>query len=252
MRKIEFISESLPVSMGGDWFDIVNEDHFWILWRLNALKRNWQFLPKTGNALEVGCGNGLVMDQMDQLGYMTDGCDLNKLALDAIGDGKGRVMLYNIYDRNKELLGKYSMVLLMDVIEHIEDDVDFLKTSCEYLKPGGIVIVNVPAYNFLFSKYDEEVGHMRRYTKKELADAFDKAGIEPLSINYWGALLLPIALIRLIIIKYTAREEIIKRGMKPPGKLSHLFLKALMKIESILPFAPPIGTSIIAIGKVKS
>ncbi|MES2591418.1 MAG: methyltransferase domain-containing protein [Bacteroidota bacterium] len=252
MRKVELISESASVSMGEAWFDIVNSDHFWIQWRLNALKKILRFFPKKGMALEVGCGNGLVMEQIEQLGYITDGCDLNRVALETISeDVKGKVMLYNIYDRSKDLLGKYSMVFLMDVIEHIEDDVDFLKTSAEYLQSDGIVIVNVPAYNSLFSKYDKEVGHVRRYTKRQLAETLNKAGIEPLVVSYWGAFLFPIAVVRKMTIGFTPSSGIIKRGMTPPGKLAHLFLKALMKMESILPFAVPFGTSVIAIGKMK-
>ena len=57
------------------------------------------------------------------------------------------------------MLRAYDLLLLMDVIEHVEDDLEFIRVSLEHLKPGGIIAINVPAHMKLYSRYDEVAGH---------------------------------------------------------------------------------------------
>jgi SAM-dependent methyltransferase len=253
MSHLEYLSPSIPVSMTDDWFEIADENHFWMQWRFNILLKYKKYLPIDGERiLEIGCGNGIVMHQFEnQLNYTVDGCDLNLKALNLARKGKGRLMLYNIYDKNPDLLKKYSAVLLMDVIEHIDDDVDFLKTATRYLKPGGIVVINVPALMSLFSNYDREAGHVRRYDKKMLSEVFEKAGISTLKMVYWGGSLLPVAMLRKLVLSFTPKDKIISRGFKPPGNLVNKSFKLLMNLETGLPFNPVLGTSLLAIGKIK-
>jgi SAM-dependent methyltransferase len=254
MNHVEKLSPSEPVSMTDDWFEIATKDHFWMQWRFNILKKYKALLPPvTTRILEIGCGNGIVMQQLEQeLGYTVDGCDLNVKALNMTKKGKGRIMTYNIYDKKPELLKKYGAVFLMDVIEHIEDDANFLSTASEYLTPGGIVVINVPALMILFSNYDKEAGHLRRYNKKMVLDVFQKAGIDPLKIIYWGGPLLPVAAARKVVLHFTKKNKIIERGFQPPGKLTDKCFKLLMKIETSLPLSPLYGTSILAIGRIKA
>jgi 2-polyprenyl-3-methyl-5-hydroxy-6-metoxy-1,4-benzoquinol methylase len=63
---------------------------------------------------------------------------------------------------------KFDAIIYIDVIEHIEKDAEELQRASELLKPGGHLIVLVPAHNFLFSEFDRSIGHFRRYNKKML------------------------------------------------------------------------------------
>lgn len=63
---------------------------------------------------------------------------------------------------------KFDSIIYIDVIEHIEDDAAELKKASTFLKPGGHLIVLVPAHNYLFSNFDKSIGHFRRYNKKML------------------------------------------------------------------------------------
>jgi len=239
--------------MADEWYEYATLNHFWMQWRFSKIIRSLAMkqVPE-GRWLDIGCGHGEVIKQLEENGkYIVDGCDLNLMALEKIGESKGDIYVYNIFDKYPAFQNKYAVVLLLDVIEHIDDEATFLKTSLYNLMPGGIVIINVPALTVLFSKYDLQAGHKRRYTKKMLSSLFQKHGIEELDVSYWGALLLPVAFIRKFFLLFVARENIIKSGFNPPNRFINSFFKLLMKVELALFTNPIVGTSIIAIGRKK-
>jgi 2-polyprenyl-3-methyl-5-hydroxy-6-metoxy-1,4-benzoquinol methylase len=248
-QGIEYLSSVEELSMHDSWFDIASVDHFWLQWRLEIIKEFDKYLPsKSGKILEIGCGNGIVLNQFEQLGYRIDGCDLNEHALKMVNDFQGRLMVYNIYDRKPELIETYDCVLLLDVIEHIEDHQSFLKIALEYVKPGGTIIVNVPAGSYLYGPYDKEVGHIRRYSDKELINLFDKVGLIENASKYWAMSLVPFAIARKIM-HFFKSTNIIESGMKPPGKLAHAILKGIKNSELKVIKNPIIGASVMAAGR---
>lgn len=236
--------------MHEDWYDFADAEHFWMQWRFEAVKKLQHLIPDTqAKVFEIGCGHGVIRQQMESLGYVVDACDLNLNALQMIPDGKGRVMLYNIYDQQSDLVGKYDMLMLMDVVEHIEADVDFLRTAALHLQPDGIALLSVPASMMLFSKYDVEVGHVRRYTKKSMEQLLRDAGFEPLKVAYWGGSLVPVALLRKVMMHFT-KDKVIEKGLQPQNKLVDMFLRSLKNVETALPFYPFFGASIVAVGRL--
>ena len=79
----------------------------------------------------------------------------------------------------------YDFVVMVDVIEHIEDDAGELARAATRLAPGGKLIVLAPAHQFLFSPFDEAIGHFRRYTRKTLAAAAPEEPHERLPMRFW-------------------------------------------------------------------
>ena len=253
-QKINIIelSKSEGVRMDDEWFDIASLEHFWIQWRFQAFIHNKALSNLSDKRLfEIGCGHGMVMKQFETLhNIVVDGCDLNPNALKLIEKGKGDIYLLNIYDEPPQLLQKYDGILLMDVLEHIENDTEFLQTSCKYLQNEGLVIINVPALNLLFSKYDRKTGHIRRYDKKTLRKLFVDNNIELVSLHYWGFSLIPIVFLRKLVLIFTKDKNIVNTGFKLPGKLTNRFFSLLMKLELLLCKSPIVGSSLIAIGKL--
>jgi 2-polyprenyl-3-methyl-5-hydroxy-6-metoxy-1,4-benzoquinol methylase len=251
MENLEYLSDSEAVSMSDDWFEFAQADHFWMQWRLKAILQQKKYLPANGSLIfEVGCGNGIVMNQLEkELNYTVDGCDLNVKALSMALPSKGRKMVYNIFDLKEDLLGKYDGLLLLDVLEHINDDVSFLETAAKYVKPGGIIIINVPAHQWLYSNYDQVVGHVRRYSTKSLRELIIASKLAPVKVTTWGTTMLPIAMIRKVVLA-GKKDLVIKSGFQAPNKLADNFLHFLKNFETGLPFALPSGTSAIAICKV--
>lgn len=246
---IQFISQPLPVSMADDWFAIAGVNHFWMQWRFKEIKKILSKVdPKKGKILEIGCGSGTVIKQFSQdMGIQVDGCDLNEYALKQVKGVKSNVFCYNIFDHHPDMMNKYSGIFLLDVIEHIDDDVAFLNASVKHIKKGDWVVVNVPAYNHLFSKYDTEAGHQRRYTKSTLKSTFEKAGVEPVKIKYWGGMMYPLAVARKMFLS-TQKEQIIKSGFHPPNEFLHSVLKGTSSFETSFPFNLPFGTSVMGFG----
>lgn len=95
---------------------------------------------------------------------------------------------------------KFDAILFIDVLEHIEDDQTELENAALRLKPGGRIIVLSPAHDWLFSPFDQSIGHFRRYNKKSLK-ALSPAGLHLKSIKYYDCLGLFASLANKLILK---------------------------------------------------
>ena len=78
--------------------------------------------------------------------------------------------------------------ILMDVLEHVEDDVGLLRDVGRILTPAGHVLITVPAHQILWSGHDEFLGHVRRYDRSQLVDAAGRAGFTPIESFYFYAI----------------------------------------------------------------
>ena len=85
------------------------------------------------------------------------------------------------------------LVLMMDVLEHVDDDVGLLRRTTRSLRPQDRVAITVPAFQFLWSGHDVFLEHRRRYTRRQLEAVVREAGLEPLRSGYFFGLLFPVA-----------------------------------------------------------
>lgn len=212
-----------------EYFEILENDHFWYQWRQRALLLRLAEakidLSTKLNVLDLGCGSGLVRQQLEQSTHWTiDGADLDYQALRSNPDLKGKCYLYDIASRDSSLQEKYDVILLFDVLEHIEDTRSFLANVSFHLKPGGHLLINVPAYQTLFSEYDKAVGHVMRYNKNLLKALLTDEGYIIATASYWGACLVPLLVIRkMMLVLSKAKHKVIKRGFDPPIRCSIAF-----------------------------
>ncbi len=250
---IEILSDPAPFAMADDWYQYATADHFWMQWRFYHIRKLVAGLNTGNHIFEIGCGAGVTRNQLETLhGGAVDGCDLNLPALEMASAGQGKLFLYDVHRRREPWEDFFSTIYLLDVLEHIQDTSAFLDAVRFHLAQDGLLILNVPAVQCLYSRYDETAGHVKRYSIPLLTDELSAAGFRVLKCRYWGLTMLPFVLLRKAVLRFTNREKIISSGFQPPSKVADVILRMLMHTENLILPPPPLGTSIIAIAqKVK-
>ncbi|MFH1222261.1 MAG: class I SAM-dependent methyltransferase [Candidatus Micrarchaeota archaeon] len=139
---------------------------------------------------DVGCSRGLLLSILKKSSKLTCcGFDVDAGAVKAAREAGLNVKVAGCLAF--ECKEKQDAILLLDVLEHIENDKKALVHCRKQLKPNALLIVSVPSYQSLFSDFDLKVGHKRRYDKKQLINFFQNNGFRIIYFTYWNMFLLP-------------------------------------------------------------
>ena len=143
-----------------------------------ALSLIRKYIPQKGSFLEIGCASGNFGITLSQMGYKGHLIDFSPQAIN---------YLKNSFEGNTESLtfeqadfeefrtdAKFDLIILFEVLEHIENDTAVLEKICGLLTDNGFLLCSVPARKKLWASSDEFAGHKRRYEKKEIANLLDK------------------------------------------------------------------------------
>jgi SAM-dependent methyltransferase len=152
------------------------EQHFWHLARNRLVEATLrQGADRKGRVLEIGCGPGLVLQYLRGRGFDCWGCELGDPPLpDAI---RPFVLVKRDFrDLDPAFRRDTNSLLLLDVLEHIPDDTEFLRALVAAFPQSRSLILTVPARGELWSNYDDHYGHFRRYDQARLAAVLDEAG----------------------------------------------------------------------------
>jgi SAM-dependent methyltransferase len=173
----------------------VEDHHWWYQGRRRVLERTIQrlALPAGARILDAGCGSGRNMVDLARHGTVT-GIELSppSVALARERD-RGAVIEGSVLDMPFDD-DAFDLTLSLDVIEHLQDDVAALRELRRVTKPGGVLLVTVPAYQWLWSGHDEINHHHRRYNRRTLLAAAESAGWREQRYAHFNSLLLPIAI----------------------------------------------------------
>jgi SAM-dependent methyltransferase len=234
--------------MADRWFEIAAIDHFWIRRRFEVLQRLAGGLVASAREIaEIGCGHGLLQLQIEET-YDQDvtGFDLNEVALKKNVSRRSAINCYDIYQKNLALRGKFDLIFLFDVLEHIADEGAFLGAVLFHLAPGGKLAVNVPAGMWAYSEYDIAVGHVRRYSIGSLRETAKRNNLEIAECTYWGMPLLPaLALRKLWLLGKHDKNEIVSAGMDSRSEVINRLLGLVSQCEPIPQMV--LGTSLMAV-----
>lgn len=149
-------------------------------------------LPPQPRILDAGCGSGRNLVWLARFGSVV-GLELSERGAEvARSRGVGEVAQAGI-DAMPFEDSSFDLVTCLDVLEHIEDDRGALRELRRVARPGGVLLISVPAYPWLWSSHDELNQHYRRYTRPELLRRVVEAGWRPLRTTHFNALLLPVA-----------------------------------------------------------
>ena len=245
---ITYVSEPVAVSMTDHWYDVASLDHFWIRRRFEVLVRLAEPLIRQASQIaEIGCGNGLVQRSIeDRYGVPVTGFDLNELALKKNVSRMSPICCYDIHQRSPGFRARFDAVLLFDVIEHISDEARFLESVEYHMADSGVLIVNVPAHQSLYSNYDRAAGHFRRYSISSLNNVLMRSGFRMRSCTYWGAPLLPLLAARKVLLWFRRKEKnIISSGFDPGSRAINHALGQISHWEPIPQTL--VGTSLMCV-----
>ena len=135
----------------------------------NFRKYQFQLIKNSikGHVAEVGPGNGIIVEKYQTKAKKIDLYETSNFLFNNLNKkfkNKTRITIFNKTLKSKK---KYNTIIYLDVIEHIKKDKAEIINALNHLKKNGILIINVPAFNFLYSKFDKDVGHFKGYDKKD-------------------------------------------------------------------------------------
>jgi len=218
--------------------NIVNR-HPWELVRVNAIKmilKNHIKHNRDLRVLDVGCGDAFIIKNLFKKSWVKsiDAVDINlsQSQIKQLYTEVNYILFHNNFDNLKKV--HYNLILLLDILEHIKDDKQFLSEIVnKYLNDEGYIIITVPAFNFLFSSHDKFMGHHRRYNIKELAALITNTGLEQINSGYMFTTLLPIRLLLLYCEKINLFNLKIDKGIGSwsHGKIITKIIEIILKMD---------------------
>ena len=204
---------------------LLEKDHWWYVSRRKNVDKiiSGLSLTRDCNILEIGCGTGGNLGLLSKYGKVhamemdSDGMELaNKQQITKVEYGK---LPEYIPFGNKS----FDFIIMLDVLEHIEDDELSIKAVYERLKPDGVFILTVPAFKFLWSFHDIIARHKRRYTRKNLCALLEKCCFSVTWSTYYNSVLFPVIFFIIGCVVFTVLGQLLlKQGaieLKGAGSL---------------------------------
>ena len=178
----------------------VDEHHWWYRGRRKVLHAELDrlALPTGAQILDAGCGSGRTLEELAPLGTVR-GLELDpSAAAVARARGRGEVLEGRLEQMPWEA-ETFDLITCLDVIEHTPDDRVTLRELRRVTRPGGYLLLTVPAYQALWSQHDEDNHHFRRYNRRMLTAAARESGWTVERMTSFNSLLFaPAAAVRLI------------------------------------------------------
>jgi SAM-dependent methyltransferase len=227
--------------------------HWWFSVRRKLLRSILPSLPLPLDplALDIGCGTGSNLKLLRAEGLSVIGLDHSLYALSLAKMNTQHPFINGDLNRlpiRPECIG---LIIAMDIFEHLEDDRSGIHECFQALKKGGILILTVPAFKWLWGIQDLVTRHKRRYKRKEILNLLTLEGFEVLKSSYFNFFLFfPILLVRRIThvlgLKIRSENEI-------NSPLLNSVLKGIFLLEPYLleHFSFPFGVSILCIARKK-
>jgi 2-polyprenyl-3-methyl-5-hydroxy-6-metoxy-1,4-benzoquinol methylase len=195
--------------------------------------------------LDVGCGAGLFFGALEEFGRV-QGIESDPVAVEMSGEARDRIHLGKL-DETFTPEAPFDLILLLDVLEHVQQPGRVLRRAASILAPAGRVLVTVPAFDWLWTSHDELNHHVKRYSAAEVHKLLEEAGLTVLDARYlFQSLILPKLVLR-------AREAIggshVHVPRVPPPTMNSA-LERWYRSEHAIAGWLPFGSSVIAVAKL--
>ena len=230
---------------------------------IGRLIRRHVTLERGATVMDIGCGDTFVVEQLalrypDATFYAIDTAFTDELVEHYRTHlNNPRILPLSSLEAMPPVKKPASLVLLMDVLEHIEDDSGFLTSlrKASYIGPDTTFLVTVPAFQVLFSSHDTFLGHHRRYSNRTLRTHLEASGFRVIEIGYFFFSLLPIRVLQVLAERLfpvesgrassalvgwsggTTKAAILRRMLALDGRASLLLGRIGIKIAGLSNYA---------------
>jgi SAM-dependent methyltransferase len=242
----------MEASYGAQYARLYREHWWWRAREVVVLDVLRSLRPKPGSSiLDVGCGDAVSFQALSEFGTVL-GIEVDENLLDPSGPYRTRISTRPLGDPvYDDPSWHFDLITALDVIEHIDDDRRAVSSLIAMLRPGGLLVVTVPAFELLWDEHDEINHHRRRYTAAGLRKTLDGAGLDLLQVRYlFRGLFIPKLMVRLV--NAGRSRKVSQAGIPRPAintALRHLCVLENRLLEHVpLPF----GTSVIGVARKRA
>jgi SAM-dependent methyltransferase len=209
--------------------------HWWYRGRRSVLERVVADLrlPARARILDAGCGSGRNMVELARHGTVT-GIELSPTSVGLARErDAGEVVEGSVLDMPFDA-DAFDLAASLDVIEHLQDDLQALRELRRVVAPGGALLLTVPAYQWLWSGHDEINHHHRRYTRRSLQHTGEQAGWQQVRTTYFNSLLLPAAILLRVLDRFSRKTTESSLDLWVPPEPLNRLLELPLTLESAM------------------
>jgi ubiquinone/menaquinone biosynthesis C-methylase UbiE len=179
----------------------IEQTYWWFVGKQFLVRRILQGLPlnktRQDRILDIGCGTGIILKLLENFG-VSYGAECSPDAIQFLRHRGLNLIVQSDVDQSVPFKDNtFSAITCLDVLEHLDNDLKLLKEMGRVCKPGGHVILTVPAFEILWSPHDIALHHKRRYTKQQMLSMISQSNWKVVKCSYYnGILFCPILSIR--------------------------------------------------------
>jgi 2-polyprenyl-3-methyl-5-hydroxy-6-metoxy-1,4-benzoquinol methylase len=191
--------------------------------------------------LDIGCGDGLFFSKLTEFGSVVEGVEPSS---DLVTDDRGGAISIRPFDSTFQPVAQYDLIVMLDVLEHLDRPAEALSHVVSLLSPSGTVVITVPAFRSLWTSWDVMNQHVTRYTKSSFLSLAREVGFRVDRCEYFFHWTFPIRFAQRVL------ESIVPRQSAPlpniPPRPVNALLYNLSRAERSLHL--PFGTSLLVVG----
>ena len=220
-------------------FSINTEHHFWEKARLKFVKNLiYRTKLQLASVIDIGCGDCFVLQSLAREFSKTVFVGIDSALTDEITTQiterlKDCPNIVISHDLERKYVANTDLILMLDVLEHIENDEQFLRDLRKMLPDDSKIIVTVPAFQKLFTDHDKRLKHFRRYSREELRNILEQAGFTIIHSGYIFSLLLPFRILQ----KLFRMKSSLENNLRTPNKFINTIATALLYADAMISFA---------------